>query len=151
MKYAKLGNEVGQLVDEKNAVYGDSFSKVGDYLRLLYPRGIQPEQYIDALALVRDFDKSMRIATNKDAFGESPWRDKAGYALLGLANANNEAIEGWYSAEDTRLTYHPPRRSPGPLPVEPATPITKPICMDCGEAIQVENNPSMSCVCKGDV
>lgn len=34
------------------------------------------------LAIVRVFDKMMRIATDKDAFGEDPWRDIAGYAIL---------------------------------------------------------------------
>jgi len=33
---------------------------------------------------VRTLDKVCRIAKgNKDAFGESPWRDIAGYGLLG--------------------------------------------------------------------
>ena len=31
-------------------------------------------------------DKLFRIATRKDAFGESPYRDIAGYALLGLVS-----------------------------------------------------------------
>ncbi len=35
------------------------------------------------LALVRIFDKMKRIATQKDAFGESPFKDIAGYGLLG--------------------------------------------------------------------
>lgn len=83
--FQRIGRETGDLVTEKNLAYGDSFAKTGAFLRLLYPNGIAPEQYDDALALVRDFDKSMRIATNKDAFGESPWRDKAGYAVLGAA------------------------------------------------------------------
>jgi cell division protein FtsB len=30
----------------------------------------------------------MRIATDKDAFGESPFQDIAGYGLLGLQKAN---------------------------------------------------------------
>ncbi len=82
-KYEELGARIGRITDEKNASYGDSFHKCADYLRLLYPNGVAPEQYKDLLALVRDFDKSMRIANRKDAFSESPWIDKAGYALLG--------------------------------------------------------------------
>jgi hypothetical protein len=35
------------------------------------------------MLLARDFDKSMRLATNPHAFGESPFIDKAGYAILG--------------------------------------------------------------------
>jgi hypothetical protein len=84
--YKELGTEVGQLVDEKNAAYGSSFAESYKILSVLYPNGIKPEQYTDALAIIRVIDKLFRIATNKDAFGESPWRDIAGYALLGLHN-----------------------------------------------------------------
>jgi hypothetical protein len=75
--------EIGALVTAKNEAYGDSFAKCGEFLRLLYPEGITPPQYDDALAMVRIFDKQMRIATRKDAFGESPYRDIAGYGILG--------------------------------------------------------------------
>ncbi len=81
-KYEEIGAEIGRLVDEKNKAYGDSFAKCPQYLLLLYPHGIRPDQYQDMLALVRDFDKNMRIATNKSAFNEEPWKDKAGYAIL---------------------------------------------------------------------
>jgi len=83
--FKKIGTDIGALVNEKNAAYGDSFAKCGQFLTLLYPDGIRPEQYDDALALVRIFDKQMRIATRKDAFGESPYRDIAGYGILGTA------------------------------------------------------------------
>jgi hypothetical protein len=82
--YEELGQRVGALVDVKNKAYGSAFDDAGDFLKLLYPRGITPDQYGDALALVRIFDKMKRIATNKDALGESPYQDIAGYGLLGL-------------------------------------------------------------------
>lgn len=82
-KYTELANEIGNLVDEKNKAYGNSFNEVGEFLKILYPNGIPVESYTDALCIVRIFDKLKRIATNKDAFGESPYRDIAGYALLG--------------------------------------------------------------------
>jgi len=82
-EWASLGAEVATVVDATNTAYGDAFSKSGDFLKLLYPDGIKPEQYQDMLALVRVFDKQMRIATNPGAFGESPFRDIAGYGLLG--------------------------------------------------------------------
>ena len=85
MDFVKLGMEIGKLVDDKNKAYGDSFSKCDQFLSLLYPDGIQVDQYGDALALVRIFDKQMRIATRKSAFGESPYGDIAGYGLLGVA------------------------------------------------------------------
>jgi hypothetical protein len=83
--FRRIAAEVGDLVAEKNVAYGNAFETVNDALRLLYPNGVAPEQYGDALALVRIWDKMMRIATDKDAFGESPYRDIAGYGLLGTA------------------------------------------------------------------
>jgi hypothetical protein len=82
-KYEELGQQIGALTGEKNAAYGDSFGQVGKFLEILYPNGIPVESYTDALCIVRMFDKLKRIATKKDAFGESPYRDIAGYALLG--------------------------------------------------------------------
>jgi len=82
MQYEEIGATIGKLVDEKNAAYGDSFNKCGDFLKILYPEGIAPDKYQDMLGVVRVFDKLMRIATDKDALGESPWRDIAGYGIL---------------------------------------------------------------------
>jgi hypothetical protein len=84
--YEQIGQQVGQLVDEKNAAYGSSFAESHKILSVLYPNGIKPEQYTDALAIIRVIDKLFRIANKKDAFGETPWRDIAGYAILGIAN-----------------------------------------------------------------
>jgi hypothetical protein len=81
--FQQIAAEIGALVTEKNAAYGSAFEKSGAFLRLLYPGGIEPEQFDDALLLVRIFDKQMRIATAKDALGESPFRDIAGYGILG--------------------------------------------------------------------
>lgn len=81
--YAELGKSIGDLVAQKQAAYGDSFGKSGDIMRILYPDGIKPEQMDDALGIVRVVDKLFRIATKKDAFGESPWKDICGYGLLG--------------------------------------------------------------------
>ena len=86
MSYEKIGTEIGQLVQEKNVAYGDSFGNASRILEVLYPQGIQPDQYRDALAVTRVIDKLFRLANKKDAFGESPWRDICGYAILGVAN-----------------------------------------------------------------
>lgn len=75
---------IGDLTAEKNAAYGDSFYVSGRILALLYPDGVQPEQYGDMLAVARIIDKLGRIATRKDAFGESPFKDIAGYGLIGV-------------------------------------------------------------------
>jgi hypothetical protein len=82
MIHEKEGTEIGKLVDKKNATYGDSFRKSGDILRILYPGGIEPSQYDDMLAIIRIIDKMFRIATDRDALGESPWIDIAGYGIL---------------------------------------------------------------------
>lgn len=87
--FSKLGTSVGELVDEKNEAYGDSFSKCGEFLQLLYPDGVQPKQYVDMLGIVRIFDKQMRIATNPGAFEENPWQDIVGYGLLGMKNTRD--------------------------------------------------------------
>lgn len=84
-RITEIAAEMGRLVPEKNAAYGNSFAVAGEFLKLLFPDGLRPSQYGDALLLVRVFDKQMRIATYKDAFGESPWRDIIGYGLLGAA------------------------------------------------------------------
>lgn len=95
--FQQIGTEAGALVEQKNAAYGSSFSKCGQYMRLLFPDGIRPEQYLDVLLLARDFDKSMRIANHRDAFGENPYADKIGYAILGshLHQRNPEDSTTW--------------------------------------------------------
>ena len=81
-KYERHAADIGALVDRKNVAYGESFRKSGDIIRILYPRGIAPEQYDDALVMIRLIDKMFRIANHKTAFGEDPWQDIAGYAVL---------------------------------------------------------------------
>lgn len=80
--YSQRGKEIGELVERKNKAYGDSFAKSGDILRILYPNGLEPDQYDDVLAIARIIDKLFRIATDRDALGENPWEDIAGYSLL---------------------------------------------------------------------
>ena len=80
--FASLAKEIAEIVAAKNVAYGNSFDKCGDFLRLLWPNGVRPEQYTDLLQLVRMFDKFSRIASG--APGEDPHADLVGYALLGL-------------------------------------------------------------------
>jgi hypothetical protein len=83
--YEDIGAHIGWLVDNKNSAYGDSFSNSGEVLKLLYPNGVKPGEYKTLLAVTRIIDTLFRIATDKDAFGEDPWRDIVGYGLLALA------------------------------------------------------------------
>lgn len=89
--YEELAKEIGKLVDEKNKNYGNSFNEVGEFMKLLYPNGISPDQYTDVLCVVRIFDKLKRIATNKNAYNENPFKDLMGYALLGLMKDLDES------------------------------------------------------------
>ncbi|SEM32831.1 hypothetical protein SAMN04489760_110108 [Syntrophus gentianae] len=81
-KYEEIGTRVGKLVDKKQKAYGRSFDRSGEIIKILYPNGIRPEQYEDLLAMTRVIDKLFRIANQKEAFGENPWQDVAGYGLL---------------------------------------------------------------------
>lgn len=84
--YIGIAKDIGSLVQEKQEAYGDSFSKSEKIINILYPNGVKPENYRDLLTVTRIIDKLFRIATRKNAFGESPYRDIAGYALLGIAS-----------------------------------------------------------------
>ncbi len=81
--FKEIGTEIGSLVDQKNEAYGSSFSRSSEILKILFPDGVKPEQYTDLLAITRVLDKLFRIDNKKDAFGESPWQDIAGYGILG--------------------------------------------------------------------
>ena len=89
--YVRLGKAVGELITEKQQAYGDSFHKSGEVLKILYPRGVKPEDYTDLLAITRVLDKLFRIATDPTYGAESPWRDICGYAMLRL---HDKAIKG---------------------------------------------------------
>ena len=90
MKFEKIGTDIGKLVDEKNIAYGSAFQKSEEILKVLYPNGVEPKQYKDMLAVTRIVDKLFRIATQKEAFDESPFKDIAGYGILGVANDQEE-------------------------------------------------------------
>jgi len=82
--FESIGWNVGELVQQKQRAYGDSFGRSGECLRQMFPDGIRPEQYDDLLTIARILDKLFRIANNKDAFNENPYQDIVGYGLLGM-------------------------------------------------------------------
>lgn len=92
-RYETVARDIGRLVDEKNKAYGSAFAKAGEILRVLYPNGLRPDQFDDALVITRILDKMFRIAISKHAFGESPWQDIAGYAVLKAAEPPGPAPE----------------------------------------------------------
>ena len=89
MTYEAKARALGRLVESKQRQYGDSAGRAGQIMRVLYPEGVAPHQYDDALLVVRVLDKLSRIAQRgadgRDLGGESPWQDIAGYGLLGMA------------------------------------------------------------------
>jgi hypothetical protein len=87
--FVEIAENLGKLVQEKNRAYGNSFVRSGDILTVLYPAGIKPEQFVDALLIVRVIDKLFRIANQKDAFHENPWQDIAGYGLCGVSKGKH--------------------------------------------------------------
>lgn len=93
MTYPELAKQIGELVEEKQKSYGNSFGRAGQVLKVLYPEGVKPEQYDDMLAVVRIVDKLFRIANQRDAFGESPGRDIAGYGLLMAARHERKPVD----------------------------------------------------------
>lgn len=89
---AAAGNIVKQKADEivgllrqKALGYGPSWLVTEKCLAALYPDGIPPAAYRDALLTVRVLDKLCRLATaagRGDAGGESPWDDVIGYGFV---------------------------------------------------------------------
>lgn len=92
MKYEEIGSSIGKLVTEKQKAYGDSFGRAGKIIEILYPNGIPVEKLEDALTIIRVIDKLFRIATKRDAFGENPWRDIAGYAILSIKRQEDKDL-----------------------------------------------------------
>jgi hypothetical protein len=82
--FVEIGKKIGQTVTEKNAAYGDSFSRSDEILKVLFPDGVKVEQYRNFLMITRIIDKLFRIANHKDAFGENPAMDIAGYSILSI-------------------------------------------------------------------
>jgi len=122
--YRALAEQLGDLVESKQRQYGNSAGNSGDIMRVLYPIGIHPKQYRDALLVVRVLDKLNRIAQRgpdgRDLGGESPWRDIAGYGLLGLA-------------ADEKQESAPPQKTPRPpARCHVCNQETERFCRECG-------------------
>lgn len=86
-EYKERGKQLGELIASKQTQYGNAVGKTDRILRVLYPNGIKPHQYGDVLLTVRVLDKLSRISQRgpdgRDLGGETPWKDIAGYGLLG--------------------------------------------------------------------
>jgi hypothetical protein len=88
--YKSIAVGLADLIKEKQEAYGDAFGRAGQVLSVIFPDGVPPDKYDDMLGIARVIDKLFRLANNKNAFGESPWEDIAGYGLLG---AGRDAVK----------------------------------------------------------
>jgi len=80
--YEKLGKKIGEIVTKKQESYGNAFEKSSEVVKVLYPNGINTNQYVEMLTVLRIIDKLFRVATDKDNHNEDPFLDIAGYGLL---------------------------------------------------------------------
>lgn len=91
MSYEKIGSEIGKLVEKKNKEYGSSFEKVDKIMAILYPNGVQVDQFQNASLLIRILDKVVRIA-NGNQGDENAFNDLAGYGILGSAEPKKRGL-----------------------------------------------------------
>lgn len=80
--YRELGTEIGGLLNKKQEAYGNSFNEIPAVLKMLWPKGVPVDALDHVLTIARMLDKIWRVARQNDPFGESPYADIAGYALL---------------------------------------------------------------------
>ena len=80
--YEEAGSLLGQLVIEKRKQYGGgALERSSAVLTLLYPDGIQPDQYPDAMSIMRVVEKLSRIAGGNQG-DENAWVDIAGHGMV---------------------------------------------------------------------
>ena len=79
--YEEIGKNIGALVDKKNKAYGNSFSDVESFIKMIFPEKINVDNYGDAIFIIRLFDKMKRLATDKNAFNEDVYKDIIGLAV----------------------------------------------------------------------
>lgn len=92
-KFEEIGKKIGETVDKKQLAYGDSIRGTNELIRILYPEAITKDAYPNLLLIVRIIDKIKRIVADPKAFGEEPFLDIAGYALLGYEQAKRMEAE----------------------------------------------------------
>lgn len=85
-EFTQKALNIAKILRYKNKVYGDSYNKTAEIMKMLFPKGIECEDYTKILILVRILDKVFRIVHGND--NEDSWRDIAGYALL-MTKKNN--------------------------------------------------------------
>lgn len=97
----EIGAERGEETAQKDAAYASGYLRGGQCMALFFPNGIPPgeEAMMRAGLIFRTLDKLCREAHlintgAPDAFGENPWADVCGYAILGTALAEQRQPTG---------------------------------------------------------
>jgi hypothetical protein len=80
--FHSLGEELADMLDNKNRQYGDSYARMAHVLPMFYPDGVPGDRLLDAVFILRIIDKLMRIASAQGDDVEDPVKDIAGYAIL---------------------------------------------------------------------
>ena len=94
MTFEQRGQQIGALVDSKQAQYGDAIQASEEILRVLYPDGVPANKEGDMLLIVRIIDKLCRLTRGNGEGCEDAWADIAGYGLLGMRHREQvEAVE----------------------------------------------------------
>lgn len=78
----EITKELSELLVNKEAAYGNAFNNSADILSLLYPKGVEVEDYKNLLYITRVLDKLSRISNNDKT--EDPYADIAGYSILAM-------------------------------------------------------------------
>ena len=84
-KILAISAELGPFLVSKNEAYGDATRRIVTVLEAFYPAGIPRDQIENAYYMIQILNKLSRVAQNNDPFGEDPWLDSAGYAVLAHA------------------------------------------------------------------
>lgn len=88
-----IGESIGKMAAGKNVSYGDSYIRTTEFIRLVFPDGIKPEQYHLLAPIIRWWDKTNRLIAKPNAYGESPRIDMVGYAILDAVSDIRHKIE----------------------------------------------------------
>ncbi len=96
--FEAMCSELATQAETKREAYGENLSNSRKFLEVLYPEGIPPSAYHEAMVMLRIFDKFCRRANkHRDPKGwaeqENPWLDVAGYGIAMLYDTARGLVE----------------------------------------------------------
>ena len=80
--FREILNDMADLLEKKDRAYGGANTRTARIMEVLYPNGIQPEEYVQVLAITRIVDKLCRQSVTDDP---ENWKDILGYCACLLA------------------------------------------------------------------